>query len=186
MIPNVKRCGRVIVLPLLLVVAACSPTDTTLQSEVAALREDVSTLRDDVNSLLAASDESTTTTAAPTTTSTSTTTSTTAVPLPEFPPEVEQLTHGGDVWVVVLAAAESSNHPALRTAVIAAANAGYATGPTDCDFGAREALGLSSDRQWYTVSVYLQSEDDAHAALAAFEARGIGGIVAMVQTFCLD
>jgi hypothetical protein len=37
-----------------------------------------------------------------------------------------------------------------------------------------------------TVSVYLETEADARAALLAFEARGISGVVALVQTFCLD
>lgn len=37
-----------------------------------------------------------------------------------------------------------------------------------------------------TVSVYLETEVDAQAALLAFEARGVSGVVAQVQTFCLD
>jgi hypothetical protein len=88
--------------------------------------------------------------------------------------------------VVVLAGASEPDAPVLVAAVEAATAAGYTTGPTDCDFGAAEALGIS-DTGTYTVSVYLSSEADAQAALAAFEATGLtGGVVAQVETFCLD
>lgn len=86
--------------------------------------------------------------------------------------------------MVVLAASDEPGDPALRQAIAAAEKAGYMTGATDCDFGASEAWG--PDAGDYTVSVYLQGEQDAHAALAAFEARGVAGVVAEVQTFCLD
>jgi len=36
------------------------------------------------------------------------------------------------------------------------------------------------------VSVYLETEADARAALVAFKARGVSGVVAQVTTFCLD
>jgi hypothetical protein len=123
----------------------------------------------------------TTTILAPTTTSTSLATTTT---LPEFPPERTSLEHGGDAWVVVLAASDEPDDPALDQATATAEDAGYTTGVTDCDFGASEAWG--PDAGDYTVSVYLQSEQDAHAALAGFEARGVTGVIAEVQTFCLD
>jgi hypothetical protein len=123
-----------------------------------------------------------TTTTPPTTTSP--TTSTTAE-LPSFPPERTDLTHGGDAWVVVLAASEDGDDDALYAAIAAAEDAGYNTGMTDCDFGAAQAMGLP-DGHYYTVSVYLQSEADANAALAAFDARGVDGVVAVVQTFCMD
>jgi hypothetical protein len=72
----------------------------------------------------------------------------------------------------------------LAEAVEAAEDAGYLTGPTDCDFGAAEALGQPAGN--LTVSVYLESESDAEAALIAFETRGVAGVVGLVQTFCLD
>ena len=50
--------------------------------------------------------------------------------------------------------------------------------------GAPEALGLSGSV--LTVSVYFETEADAQAAAAAFEARGVPGVVAEVRTFCLD
>ena len=37
-----------------------------------------------------------------------------------------------------------------------------------------------------TVSVYFETEADAQQAQLAFEARGFNGVVATVQTFCLD
>ncbi|MDQ3543317.1 MAG: hypothetical protein M3431_05570, partial [Actinomycetota bacterium] len=58
-------------------------------------------------------------------------------------------------------------------------------GPTDCDVGAAQALGIDSEIV-YTVSVYYASEADARTAQAAFAARGQAGVVAQVQTFCLD
>ena len=74
--------------------------------------------------------------------------------------------------------------PVLAEAILAAEEAGYTTGATDCDDGAPEALGQPDGNS--TVSVYLENEADAHAALLAFEARGVSGVVAQVQTFCLD
>lgn len=86
--------------------------------------------------------------------------------------------------MVVLAASDEPDDPAMTQAKTDAEQAGYRTGVTDCDFGASEAWG--PDAGAYTVSVYLRAEQDAHAALAAFEARGVAGVVAEVQTFCLD
>ena len=134
----------------------------------------------------------TSTTAAPTTTST-TTTSTTIPPttstteaLPEFPPGRESLEHGGEAWVVILAAATDPNDPQLASGALDAEAAGYTTGVTDCDFGVVEALGLPEDEHYYSVSVYLENEADANQAREAFEARGLDATVAQVQTFCLD
>ena len=105
---------------------------------------------------------------------------------PLFPPEFSDFTHGGEVWVVVLAASEGYADPGLRTATIAATGAGYLAFPTNCDSGATEALGLPQDRSYYTVSVYLRSEADAISAEQSFERLGVGGVVAKVQTLCLD
>jgi hypothetical protein len=116
-----------------------------------------------------------------------TTSTTTTLALPAFPPGRETLEHGGDAWVVVLAASEDFNDEALAAAEEQASEAGYLTGATDCDFGAAAALGLpESESHFYTVSVYLDSEVDARAALDAFRARGIDGAVGVVQTYCLD
>ena len=87
--------------------------------------------------------------------------------------------------MVVLAGSDDFNDPVLDEATQAAEDAGYNTGPTDCDFGAAEALGPEGSVT-VTVSVYLETEVDAQAALLAFEARGVSGVVAQVQTFCLD
>jgi hypothetical protein len=126
----------------------------------------------------------------PTTTTiiaTTTTVPATTLHLPAFPPERPNLEHGGDAWVVVLAASEEFEDPILAEAVGHARDAGYLTGATDCDVGAAAAVGLSeSDRHYYTVSVYLNSETDAEVALEAFLARGVDGAVARVQTYCLD
>lgn len=105
---------------------------------------------------------------------------------PSFPPARQDLTHGDDTWVVILAASEDSDDPVLSTAVDDAEAAGYQTGPTDCDAGAAEVLGLPEDRHYYTVSVYFSNEADAEAAHDAFAARGVDGTVGVVQTFCLD
>ena len=130
----------------------------------------------------------TTTEAAPTTPAYVTTTTSpppsTTTPLPEFPPARQDLEHGGATWAVVLAGAADPGDPAITAAIAAAEEAGYTTGPTDCDEGAPEALGLSGSV--LTVSVYFETEADAQAAAAAFEARGVPGVVAEVRTFCLD
>ena len=122
----------------------------------------------------------TTTTQAPTTTVAPTTTTT----LPSFPEDLESLEHGGEVWAVVLGGSSDFEDTALVGAVADADEAGYVTGPTDCDEGAAEALGQSPGK--YTVSVYFADEATAQQALAAFEARAITGVVAQVRTFCLD
>ena len=87
---------------------------------------------------------------------------------------------------MILAAAEDFGDPALTVAVESASAAGYSTGPTDCDKGVAEAIGLAPDASIASVSVYFESEADAQAALLAFEAREIPGIVATVFTYCLD
>ena len=130
----------------------------------------------------------TTTSTVVTTTVPPTTTATTApapsTTLPAFPPARQDLEHGGSTWVVVLAGSATPDDPVLAEAILAAEQAGYTTGATDCDDGAPEALGQPDGTS--TVSVYLENEADAHAALLAFEARGVSGVVAQVQTFCLD
>lgn len=129
----------------------------------------------------------TTTTAMATTTTQALTTTvapTTTTTLPAFPPALELLEHGGEVWAVVLAGSSDIEDPAVVEADAAAADAGYLTGPTDCDFGAPEALGQPEGN--YTVSVYFADEATARLALAAFQARAVTGVVAQVQTFCLD
>jgi hypothetical protein len=163
-----------------LVLAACADTGAT--STTAAPSTTVTTAAP------------TTTTTEPTTTTTRATTTTTEPPttteaLPEFPPEQREGTHGGDAWVVVLAGSDDFEDPVFAAANEAAEAAGYHTGITDCDVGAPEALGLPDSTEngtVYTISVYLRSEADAHAALAAFQARGVEGVVALVQTYCMD
>ncbi len=132
------------------------------------------------------STQSTTSTTSSSTTTTTAPSTTTTQGLPDFPPEADSLEHGGDTWVVVLAGSEDINDPSLDKARSDAEDAGYNTGPSDCDFGAAEALGLPEDGHYYTVSVYLGSEADALQAESAFEASGIEGVAALVQTFCLD
>lgn len=130
--------------------------------------------------------EATTTTPPPTTSSAAPPTTTTTEALPEFPPDRETLEHGGFTWAVVLAAATDFNDPQLASASLEAEAAGYVTGPTDCDHGVAEALGLSDDEHWYSVSVYFEAEADAAQARDAFVARGVDATVAELQTFCLD
>ncbi len=125
-------------------------------------------------------------TAIPEDTTPTTASSTTSLPPPvSFPPEIESLDHGGDVWAVVLAGSSEFDDPLLIEAVEAAEAAGYNTGPTNCDVGASEALGLGTG-EFYTVSVYLQSELDARATAAAFADRNVQAVPAKVQTYCLD
>ena len=76
--------------------------------------------------------------------------------------------------------------PALVTAREAADEAGYTAGPTDCDEGAAESLGLPGDQGIYTVSVYFGSQAHAEQALTAFRARGVNGAVAELRTYCGD
>jgi ABC-type Fe3+-hydroxamate transport system substrate-binding protein len=168
-----------------LVAAACSGTTATSTS---ATSSDPATTVVETTTTTAG-----TTTAVPETTTTPQPpeTTTTAAPettttLPPFPPARQDLQHGGETWVVVLAAAEDFNAPALDAAVQAASDAGYATGATDCDMGAAAVVGLPEDTHVYSVSVYLETEADAAAALTAFEARSVTGDVGTVMTFCLD
>ena len=105
--------------------------------------------------------------------------------VPGFPPANTNLTQGGTTWAVVLAGSADFEDPALQQAVAAASDAGYVTGPTDCDRGAAAALGIDSEIV-YTVSVYFVTEADARAAQAAFADRNQPGTVTQVQTFCLD
>ncbi len=130
----------------------------------------------------------TTTARAPATTTAAVTT--TAAPatiafLPTFPPEREELEHGGSTWAVVLAAAGTQGDPTLAAAAAAARQVGYEhVVPTDCDEGAAVAIGQPD--QPYTVSVYFRSEADARAAAQAFEVRDFHATVAELRTFCLD
>lgn len=165
--------------------AACAPADTALVT--------TSTLVDPTPTANSTTEPDpvttsvTTSTTEPVTTPSTTTSTTTTAALPAFPPGRENLTHGGDAWVVVLAASEDFEDPALRQAEADAVAAGYQGGSTDCDLGAAQALGLpGEDRHYYTVSVYLVDEADAQAALDAFRARGIDGAVGLVQTYCMD
>lgn len=132
-----------------------------------------------------ATGDTTTTTAAISTTVDQTTSTTGGTAPTPFPPANLDITHGGTTWAVVLAGAVESDDPVLGAAQQAAGDAGYDSGPTDCDEGAAEALGL--DGSAYTVSVYFSSEADARQAHTAFEERGVrGAAVAQVSTFCLD
>ncbi|HEX6145362.1 MAG TPA: hypothetical protein VF083_01200 [Acidimicrobiia bacterium] len=159
-------------LALILTLAACVTVDTaTSTTPPTTAGSTLATTSPEPTATL----PSTTTTAPPEPTTTD---------LPGFPPERESLEHGGDAWVVVLAGSDNVNDPALTEAIQAAEDAGYATGPTDCDEGAEAALGMPDGT--LTVSVYFETEADAEAALLAFEARGVTGVVALVQTFCLD
>ena len=92
--------------------------------------------------------------------------------------------HGGSTWAVILAGATNADDPVLTDATRSAEDAGYTTGPTDCDQGAAEAIGQPEGA--LTVSVYFDTEADALAAALAFDSRGVNGVVAEVQTFCLD
>ena len=160
-------------LALILTLAACVTVDTTATTTTPPTTPG--------STLATTSPEPTTT--LPSTTTTTQPSTTTSLPFP-FPPGRESLEHGGDAWVVVLAGSDDIDDQVLAEAMEAAEDAGYLTGPTDCDFGAAEALGQPEGN--LTVSVYLSSESDAEAALLAFEARGVTGVVAQVQTFCLD
>jgi len=157
---------------LVLTLAACVTVDTSATSSAPPTTP----------STLATTSSQATTTLPPTTTTAPPEPTTTD--LPGFPPGRDSLEHGGVTWAVVLAGAETADDPALSEAIEAAEQAGYEAGGTDCDEGAPAALGQPDGR--ITVSVYLETEADARAALVAFEARGVSGVVAQVTTFCLD
>lgn len=89
------------------------------------------------------------------------------------------------MWSVVLAGSADFDDPVLARAVADAEAAGYFVGPTDCDEGAAEAIGMAGSGV-YTITVYLNSEDDARAAADAFAARGVAATVALIRLFCLD
>lgn len=171
-------------LAMALTLGACGTgADATTTSSTPLAEETTTTAADTTTSAPA-----TTTTAIVTTTTTlpaTTTTEAATTTLASFPPERESIQQGETVWAVVLAGAEAFDDPTLEAAVQAANDAGYEfVGPTDCDVGAPEALGLPESA--LTVSVYLNSEADANAAAAAFSARGVDGVVAELQLFCLD
>lgn len=123
-------------------------------------------------------------TTAPTTAPTTTPVEEPSTTVPAFPPQAEELTHGGLTWAVVLAGASDPSDQAIVAAEEAATAAGYTTGFTDCDEGAAEALGMPGGT--VTISVYFDTEEYARAAQAAFAAQGIEGEVAEVRTMCLD
>ena len=159
---------RVVVVLVALCVAACSDDDET-------------------GSTGETSDPTTTSTSvASSTSTTSTSTTSTLAPAPDFPDARRTLEHGGQTWAVVLAGSPDFDDPALGGAQDTAADAGYTTGPGDCDAGAAEALGFSGGTGIYTVSVYFDSRQSAEQALAAFRAREVDGVVAQVETYCLD
>ncbi len=156
--------------------------DATTTTSSTPLAEETTTTAADTTTF---APSPTTTTIATTTTTVTTTTEAPITTLGSFPPERESIQQGETVWAVVLAGAEAFDDPVLEAAVQAASDAGYEfVGPTDCDVGAPEALGLPDSA--LTVSVYLNSEVDAKAAAAAFMARGVDGVVAELQLFCLD
>ncbi len=165
---------RITLLAVPLLLVACTATvDTGLSDEVDELRGQITALEDDMATLSETVDGLDSGPAP-------------EPELPVFPAEFTDLTHGGEVWAVVLGVSEAFFDPALTTSVLAATEAGYSTGPTDCDEGVVEILGLPTDRTFYTVSVYFETEADAQAALDAFAARGLGAAVGQVQTLCLD
>ena len=108
-----------------------------------------------------------TTTSTTADTSTTTTAPLTTTTLPSFPTARQDLEHGGSTWAVILAGATTADDAALSDATRAAEDAGYSTGPTDCDEGAAEALGQAEGA--FTVSVYFDTEADALAAASAFD-----------------
>jgi hypothetical protein len=173
---------RITIVATLLLVAACGgqdgdAADTTLGGGADTVAEATTTTA--ATTTTSSEPETTTTTVEAATT---TTTSVTAV---EFPPGLETFTQGGEVWAVVLAGG-AGDEPEMAAAEAAAEQAGYSTGPTDCDEGAAAALGLPSDQSWVTVSVYLESEADALLAQQAFAAQNVEGTVAQIRTYCLD
>lgn len=124
-----------------------------------------------------------------TTTTGETTSTVTATSTPTgtatFPPAREDVGQGNPTWAAVLAAAESSEDPAIAAAVEAARQAGYDNvGVTDCDEGAPDAFGRPEGRN--TVSVYYGSEADARTAAEAFESIGVRAVAAEIRTYCLD
>jgi hypothetical protein len=165
-----------LIISIALVLAACGQPTSTDTTPVGAAESTTTT-----------SEPGTTTTTAPPTTSTTTPpTTTTTEGLPVFPPGRESLEHGGLTWAVVLAASTDFEDPHLASASLEASVAGYRTGATDCDLGVIEALGLSEDEHWYSVSVYFDTEADAIQARDAFKARGVDATVAELETYCLD
>jgi hypothetical protein len=157
----------------LLLVAACGADEAVAPGDVSVTTTPV--------------DEAPSTTAAgPITTRDGEATSTTnGSGLTPFPPANLDLVHGGTTWAVVLAGSVEPDGPGLSAALQSANDAGYDTGPTDCDVGAAEAVGLAGGA--YTVSVYFSHEADARQAHAAFEERGVeGASVAQVSTYCMD
>lgn len=194
------RHTAVLVVALALAVAACgsdSSADTSSGSSTEVTATDSTTAGP-------ASSTTVPSTTAPSTTGPSTTGPSTTVPpttgppvtdppvteaptttLPPFPPSLTDLPDPPDVWSVVLAGSADVDDPVLAQAVADADAAGYFVGPTDCDEGAAEAIGMAGNGV-YTITVYLNSEADARAAAEAFAARGVEATVALVTLFCLD
>jgi len=103
-----------------------------------------------------------------------------------FPRTNTNVTQGGTTWGRrARGVGRLRGPPALWNAVNAASDAGYTAGPTDRDVGAAAAFGVTGEII-YTVSVYYGSQIDAQSAQAGFDAAGIDGAVAEVQTYCLD
>jgi cytoskeletal protein RodZ len=139
--------------------------------------------------------ETTTTTEAPTTTTEAppppTTTTepipSSSVPGPNWPPQVDQLVHGGTYWVAYLAVADRSDDPSLEQAAGPARAIPFTVsvgGQLACDQGAVEALGLDPDVDWSATAIYFPGEEFARRFVDLYEPEVVG--IAQVQTYCLD
>lgn len=77
--------------------------------------------------------------------------------------------------------------PGLERARARAEQAGYdevGGGDIDCDQGAREALGLDPDRDYYAVALYFPDRPTAQQFVDAYEPGVVG--IADLTTYCLD
>jgi hypothetical protein len=105
---------------------------------------------------------------------------------PSFPPQAGA-EHGAKQTAVYLAVAYSADDPKLKRAEAQAKAVGYdnvGIGDIGCDQGAREALGLDVDRDYYGAAVYFADRGTAQQFVDAYEPGVVG--MADVTTFCLD
>lgn len=107
---------------------------------------------------------------------------------PDFPAAV-QPEHGGEYAGVFLAVARTPDDRRLEKANDQARAAGYdddvlGIGDIGCSEGAREALGLDPDEDYYAAALYFADMATAKQFVDAFEPGVVG--TAVVRTYCLD
>ncbi len=92
------------------------------------------------------------------------------------------------MYGVYVAVERTPTAPEIAQAKRDLQNAGYSVGPgtadINCDQGAREALGLDAQRDYYSVALYFRTTQQAKQFVDAFQPGVVG--TAEVTLYCRD